>query len=230
MINWHVSETPEVTAAEKIQTYFDFEQPVLFLVSGGSALSVLHESILQLHKGVTLAVMDERYTTDPLRSNSLQVEKTELYKTVLAVGAQYLSAVPLEGESMPDWCARYEGMIRTWRIENQDGKVVALFGMGNDAHTAGIFPEVFPTDTADAWFCAYTVPPEVHPETMRMTITPDFISNEVDAAIGYILGTDKAAVYAHAQQMGVVTIAPVLLWDEVSEVQIVSDVSVAMSW
>lgn len=224
MANWNVAQMPDVITAEKIQILFNEECPVLFLVSGGSALSVLNVATLRPHAAVTMAVMDERYTTDPARSNLMQVEKTVLYKTLLENGGQYISAVPHDGELMDAWCARYEGMIRTWRTENPAGKMVALFGMGNDAHTAGIFPQVFPVLPGEQWFHSYNVPPEVHPETMRMTITPHFIKNEVDAAIGYILGTDKAAVYAQAQQIENATKAPVLLWDEVAQTEVVSDV------
>ena len=63
--------------------------PVLFLVSGGSTLSLVHTIDVALVKSNwTFGVLDERYSTDPSINNFAQVAATPFYAKAIERGSK----------------------------------------------------------------------------------------------------------------------------------------------
>ena len=115
--------------------------PVLLLLSGGSALSVV--SLLSSWDDMstlTIAVLDERFDPTNRESNFANMAKTGWFAVATASGAAHINTATLADDTMDTLAARFEQGLAAWRTEHPSGVIVGLFGMGDDGHTAGIFP------------------------------------------------------------------------------------------
>ena len=119
---------------------------VLFL-SGGSAVGVYKELIpwvvgtpLDLSKSTALLV-DERYSIDPKHfgSNARVIEESGFFDALRSrnVGIETI----LQGFSLEKEVQAYDSFLQKLLTANsQLPAIVAVFGIGTDGHTAGIFP------------------------------------------------------------------------------------------
>ena len=115
---------------------------------------------------------------------------------------QLLSKVPLagdrihrmEGELDPEEAAnRYESMIRiNWRLEGAEAPVfdLVMLGMGDDGHTASLFPHTDAINELGRLVVANHVPQK---NTWRITLTWPVI-NQARAVVFLIEGRNKADV------------------------------------
>ncbi len=55
-------------------------------------------------------------------------------------GAAHIDTLTLVDDTIDTLAARFEEGLAAWRTEHPSGIIVGLFGMGDDGHTAGIFP------------------------------------------------------------------------------------------
>lgn len=147
------------------------KDPVLLLVSGGSALEILdYVGSTSMGENLTISVLDERFSQDvtinPVRNsvispnsennndtpitsadtsngvnNFAQMQKSDFYQLAFDAGASFFGTLPRPNESMPELKARWETNLKNWKTENPDGLIIATLGMGADGHTAGIFPQ-----------------------------------------------------------------------------------------
>jgi 6-phosphogluconolactonase/glucosamine-6-phosphate isomerase/deaminase len=161
-------------------------EPVLLLLSGGSNLAIAAAVDTQLYKNVTILPLDERYSTDPSTNNSLQMQ---------ALGLPVQLVVPEPSETVAALGIRFEQLLKDWRQQHPQGKIIITLGMGTDGHIAGISPlpdnpnrfdQLFVT--THQWAVGYEgllLPPE------RVTVTMPFLLTQVDQGIGYITGAEK---------------------------------------
>ena len=112
----------------------------LLLVSGGSALDVLNNIKNESFAGVTLAVLDERFDEANENNNFSQIEKLPWSNGFLQNGGSFILTKVLPGDTQDILAQRFQIEIEKWISKNVGGRIVALFGMGADGHTAGIFP------------------------------------------------------------------------------------------
>jgi len=203
--------------------------PVLLMLSGGSALSIIdYVGPTVLGANLTVSMLDERFSLDPGINNFLQFQKTDFYKDAFEAEASFFGTVPRAGETMEDLRQRWEKNLKTWRAENPAGLIVATLGLGQDGHTAGIFP--FPEDPAkfdqlfngEEWTVAYNAEGKnKYPE--RVTTTLAFLKM-IDAGFALVCGIQKQEKFEQLT-LGKTKAAdlPAAVWYEIKNVRVFTD-------
>jgi len=170
-------------------------RPVLVLFSGGSSLAMLsHVTLTTYPHTLALGVLDERYTSDPDAQNTRALQETDFFRTARTQGAYCIVPDLSGGRSLAESASAYEEALHTWRSAHEDAVVIVTMGIGHDGHTAGLFPGIAPEEDGGAWVVAYEVPPSVSEYTARMSVSYTFLTEEVDAAVAYAVGSEKAPV------------------------------------
>lgn len=175
----------------------DEGRPVLLLLSGGSHIDMLNSTSLSddiLVDGLTISTLDERFTQVPRENNYLQIMNRLSDFELVDKKVRTIPTIPEDNETLPDFTQRIRREFMDWFTVNRDGKIIITQGIGEDGHTAGIqvtmseeeFNAVF--DTED-WLVGYTS--QMQPQK-RLTVSPWFLQNKVDAAIIYATGQEKA--------------------------------------
>ncbi|MEX0933526.1 MAG: 6-phosphogluconolactonase, partial [Candidatus Paceibacterota bacterium] len=178
--------------------------PILLMVSGGSAfqfLDFVERGVLGPH--LTLTILDERFSTDPLVNNFAQLEQTSFYERCMERGVKTIVTKVVEGEDLYGLSERFQRALLLWKKEHPNGIVIATMGIGSDGHTAGIFPsESGARFTTEVWVLGYTVPKSVPEHSERITVTHTFLKEEVEEAIVYAVGPEKAALVERLENDG----------------------------
>jgi len=197
------STTPAIAAGHALgATVRDHaDTPVLLMLSGGSALSLLaHVDVSAFDSRVTITTLDERFSTDPLINNFSQIEQTSFYKKAVARGVLTLSTKIGATDTLQGAGNRFEKQLRKWRDQNPEGIIIATMGIGADGHTAGIFPGEHGVDfNAEVWVVGYTVPKEVSQYTERITVTNTFLREQVHEVLVYAQSDKEELLKSLAQ-------------------------------
>lgn len=119
-------------------------RPVLLLLSG-SAEPALFRTLDcldpdNLAKGLTISMLDDRYSRSAEESSFLQLTKHSSYEDARDDGVRFISPVPQDTESPHDVAARMHREIYDWRLAYRDGKIIATIGIGANGSVAGIQP------------------------------------------------------------------------------------------
>ncbi len=176
------SDTPDAAAiyiAQTISTKISNDKKVLWLVPGGSAITVAVAASQQIHgvdSNLYISLTDERPgAVGHPESNWQQLKET---------GFNYLTREyyeVLHGQSTSqDTTAFAAWLERT--ISNVDFRI-GLFGIGSDGHTAGLLPGcVSPSGEMVAFY--------KREEQERISVTPALFS-QLDVAVIYAVGAEK---------------------------------------
>ncbi len=169
------------------------EKSVLLMLSGGSAWSLLdfvQSEVLGPH--VTMCVLDERFSTDPIINNFALLQTTEFYIKAQAAGVKVISTLVNEGDEILEVKGKFELALKDWRENNPDGEIITTMGIGADGHTAGIMAGDYGVDfTGEDWVVAYEVPESVNPYSKRVTVSHTFLLNQIDEAVVFVVGEEK---------------------------------------
>ena len=184
------------------------QQPVLFLISGGSALKVLDTiDTAVLGSNVTIVAMDERLTHDQNGNNFLQLSQAKFFNEAVLKSVHFIKTVPEEGERHEQFAARIGSDVDAYLQAHTDCFTLGLFGIGEDGHTASIFPateqDFSDAYTRDSAYVAITRPQEQYP--FRITITPAFIEEKISEVVLYAVGSkkcDNILSYMHTKNFG----------------------------
>ena len=162
-------------------------------VSGGSTpkntLTLLSDATPSIWKEMKLFFVDERLVPpDDPESNYKMVKEALLDKVPLSAE----QVVRIAGELPPEEAAlQYENEIRA-RFNLQTGGLpsfdIIQLGMGDDGHTASLFPHTKALDIEDRIAVANHIPEK---DTWRVTLTKSVINNAADVFF-LISGKDKA--------------------------------------
>ncbi|MFM2381681.1 MAG: Glucosamine-6-phosphate isomerase/6-phosphogluconolactonase [Candidatus Parcubacteria bacterium] len=206
----NISTNPKQEAGECVSQILltHNEQPILFLLSGGSALSVLECIQPQaLGANLTVVMMDERFTDDTQGNNFLQLQNTSFFTTAKAAGVEIIESTKNEGERHEQFAERISTAVDTYLRVHTDAFVVGLFGIGEDGHTASIFPtteqDFIVAYSSDNSYIAITRPQEKYP--FRISITPTFIEEKISEVVLYAVGSkkcDNILSYMHTKNFG----------------------------
>jgi 6-phosphogluconolactonase/glucosamine-6-phosphate isomerase/deaminase len=219
---------PKVVAGEVLGKLLDKykDTPVLLLLSGGSAFSILEAiPVSVLDSRITLGVLDERYDTDSSVNNFAQLSETEFFKQAVLSGALFIDTRVASGESLQNLGLRFNHTLTKWRENNQSGVVLITLGLGKDGHTAGLMPGyVEEVSWSGVLAMGYEVAPSVNPYTKRVTVTSRFLKNEVTAGVAYVAGSDKCPVLDRLLRAeGEIETTPALLWHSIPALTIITD-------
>lgn len=171
-------------------------RPILLMVSGGSAFSLLDlvdTSVLGPH--VTLTVLDERLSSNNAVNNFAQLEQTKFFASCALAGVRTISTKVLLKETLQDLQHRFDKALHDWKEQHTNGVILVTMGIGADGHTAGIFPGAQEVDFNDEdWTVGYALPKDINPYAYRVTVTYAFLRDCVDEAIVYAAGPEKSLV------------------------------------
>lgn len=213
-----------------LATYF--ETPVLLMVAGGSAREVL--SILDpelISENLTITVTDERYTDDLDDNNFAALQATHFYNDLIEAGAYCIDTQIFQGESHKEHSARFAKNLADWRRDFPNGKIIALFGVGEDGHIAGIIPGVLADADFDKTFnnknvIATDLEATGNKHALRTTVTFPFM-REIDFPLVYIVGIEKTEALANTvAKEGSLYKTPARILQEMREPIIFTDISV----
>lgn len=191
------SEVAATAAAHVLDDEFRVtKEPILFLVSGGSALDILEFIDISLLDGrVALGVLDERFTkvANDLSSNLVKLKQHKFFTSVENKLGQVLD---IQGGSVEQAGDNWEYALRAWKKDHPNGRVFITQGIGVDGHTAGIMP--FPEDPATfekrcnnphRWTIGYDAGNK-NQFPLRITVTFPFL-REVDVSVLIVCGQEK---------------------------------------
>lgn len=204
MVDVHVSPDALTASSEATKAVADAlskhkDTPVLFLVSGGSSLTLLNTLPVELFDAhVTIGVLDERFSTDPAINNFAQLSKTDFFKNATTRGASVIDTTTKDGELIEEAAKNFETELKNWRMSHADGVIIIIQGIGPDGHTAGIMPypddkrtHQFYFDDSEVWAMGYDCGFR-NKYPLRVTVTLTFL-RKVTTSIVYAVGAEKKA-------------------------------------
>lgn len=182
------------------------------LVSGGSTPAPLYEALSKFDlawKKIKVALVDERWVDqDHSASNEALIRRTLLINNAKAAtftGMKTAATTAAKGQDETE--AKYRALPQPF--------TVAIVGMGNDGHTASLFPHAKGLKTAlqedsDQLTAAITAKqsPVTGPNTERLTMTVSALL-KCDRLIILLTGEDKLAVFDQAMKPGPVEDMPI---------------------
>ena len=176
-------QVPACALAERINQQMAADQPVLWLLSGGSAIgtAVVASRLIKPNPLLNVSLADERYG-QPAHNNSN-------FRQLQAAGFE-LPIVPILNGGTVE---REASIFSRFLFDHQNDYRIGLFGMGTDGHTAGILPDSAATADRDDLVFFY---PGAKFE--RITVTPRFLAG-LDSAHLWVQGLDKAPQLARLQ-------------------------------
>lgn len=219
-------------AGEAINEFLKLQEKnsILMLISGGSALQVTDYIDPDLiAENLTLSVVDERFSADPEVNNFAQIQNTSFYEFAKTKDISFIGTLPRPGETLSQISQRFEKALRTWTEENPFGKIISIFGMGEDGHTAGIFP--LPGNEArfrqlffsENWVVGYDNGGQKLPRE-RFTTTFSFFE-KIDRGIIFVSGKQKQpALKKILKKLGKECELPALGWYKIASTEIFTDI------
>jgi 6-phosphogluconolactonase/glucosamine-6-phosphate isomerase/deaminase len=167
--------------ANTIKSHLENAEEVLWLISGGSSISVAVEASKILAgsrlNNLSVSLTDERYGPIGHKDSNWQ---QLLDSGFLLSGAKLLPV--LNGDNFDNTTLSYGGML-AMELKSCDFSI-GLFGIGLDGHTAGILPSS-PATTTKALAIGYD-----GDAFKRITMTPEAIMKLNEAAV-YVFGKPK---------------------------------------
>ncbi len=181
------------------------DTPVLLLLAGGSSVKIYdHVSPEYLSELLTVTVTDERYSEELDENNFAVLQAQSFYNQLVQVDAMCIDTQIINDETFEGHRARFESNIREWKRDFPNGKIVAVYGMGEDGHTAGIIPGILSKEAFDLEFnnddrlVGKLDATGKNPFPLRDSTTLPFMRNWVDHAVFYVTGDAKKAMLEKA--------------------------------
>lgn len=198
MVKLHTSKKP---ANELVDSLVEFLQeqsdlPVLILFSGGSALAILDTLPVDVFDTRhTITVLDERFTYTTEAHNFSQLTATDFYNQVIERGVNVISTALNNNDTKELLAERFEGALESWRQAHPQGIIVAVMGIGEDGHTAGLIsgvPSAVMNSTKIIEAFSSTDEKQVYKD--RVSVTPVFLQTAIARAFVFVTGEKKHSV------------------------------------
>lgn len=211
---------------------FYINLPLLFLVSTGSAFSLL--SLINdryLTPNLTIGVLDERYSFNETINNYAQLKKDSFYFNAKKNGCLFIDTTVKKNEKIEKFADRIDKAFHEWTTNNASGVIIATQGIGLDGHTAGIFPYHLSSknhtkrlNDPNKWVFGYDVE---NKNKYNLRITPNFyfLKNIVKKTFVYVAGNDKqTAITRTLAQKGLLSHAPARILRYMNNVTLFTDI------
>jgi len=168
------------------------------VVSGGSTPKPLFEALAQRQlpwNKITVTLADERWVDVSSKDSS----EGMLRETLLRGAASEAAFIPLKNTA--ESASEGRELCHETLAEMTDAFDLVILGMGEDGHTASLFPGVSgpALDSNSLELCAAIIPPEAPHE--RMTLTARALLNSRKIVL-HIVGDKKQQVYLDALKPG----------------------------
>jgi len=191
-----ISNNPAVEAgtyiSQKVASQSD--KNILLLLSGGSALALInHIDVSQFGPHVTLGLTDDRFTTDARGNTFALIQKSSFYAQLRDAGVHFINSYPKEEEGHGAYAMRIKEDVERFILNNPTGYTIGVFGIGEDGHTASIFPHA-EKDFNLLYKTEDFIVPVVRSDNefpLRITVTPLFIENNLDDVVLFAVGSNK---------------------------------------
>ena len=166
---------PAQAIAQRINDQLDQDKPVLWLLSGGSAIIVAVAASLLIapHPLLSITLADERYGAPGHPDSN--------YRQLLDAGFTLPITPVLTGAAEEREAANFARFLNV----HLEDFIIGLVGMGSDGHTAGILPGSPATQPSNDLVYFYPSPPY-----LRITVTPHMLSQVCSAHL-WAQGADK---------------------------------------
>jgi len=209
-------------------------KPILFLLSGGSALNLLEKIDPQnLNSQITIAPLDERFSLDPKENNMAQIVETNFYREAQSRNVTAIDTRVKPGESQSDLSARFNSELNSWIVKNPEGIIIATIGIGPDGHTSGMMP--FPEDPdkfeklfdgEDTQLVVDYNARDKNPYPNRVTTTMKMM-RKIDKAVVYVVGENKrpALERMNDPKLNLATVPARILNEMAGEIYLFTDIT-----
>lgn len=207
-------------------------QPVLFLVSGGSSLQLLDLIDLQaLPSNLTIAPLDERYSPDSSINNMAQIMKTAFYDQ-LQTSAKWIDTRIMQNETQASLAARFNQQLQNWFSSTPSGEVIATLGIGPDGHISGMMPypenpQLFetlfmPADTTQLVTAYNAAHKNEHP--LRVTTTMHLLK-KITYSVIFAAGENKREALSRLlSQTGTLAATPARVLHQLPQTHLFTDI------
>ncbi len=229
-----IDKDPAKAAADQVNEWLAryTESPVLFLIAGGSSRAVL-DYVDEGFTGpdTTITVTDDRYSKELDENNFALLQSTSFYNKVVGQDVYCINTEVWGDETQEDVRAKFEKNIREWRQEFPKGKIIAIYGVGEDGHTAGILPGAYSVENFKKLFegenlVASVDAKGINPHPLRITTTFTFMRDWVDHAVFYVEGKGKQKALTNALNKGAKEETPARVLQEMKDVVVVTNIDV----
>jgi 6-phosphogluconolactonase/glucosamine-6-phosphate isomerase/deaminase len=193
---------PAKQAADSITNYLKNQDDVLLLVAGGSSLSVLDytDTDITANTNLTVGVLDERFSTEDKYNNYSQLIATDWGQSIKDLeSVELINTNVTNTDSLSGVTERFRSKLMQWKNDHPEGAVIALVGVGEDGHIAGMIPTADP-DQFQKRFCGqdfvvgYDDSSIDNQFNRRITVTMQFFRYRLDKAFVFAAGKRKCAV------------------------------------
>lgn len=174
------------------------DKEIFLLSAGGSCIAALeYVPVEVLGPHLTIGPLDDRFNFDPKINNWMIMQKTGFYKRAVEADTNTADILPTKDESKEELAARYDEILHEWRIENPDGVMVGLFGVGEDGHIGSMMP--FPEnpklfsklfEDKEKWVSAYDAGTK-NKYSERWSATISFLKENLSCGVAFVSGTAK---------------------------------------
>lgn len=182
------SAHPAVAAAQALSDSLSHSRG-LCLLSGGSALDVFAALPAEPLRAVTFLLADERWSRGAGNNYTQYAARFSEHPLF----ANIIDSSVREGETPEEFATRLTEAYHEARHHGEP--IVALLGVGEDGHTAGIFPlpeATFATTypDIDGYVAAHV---ETLPEPDRVSLTP-YALMQTERIVAYVVGEKKQQI------------------------------------
>lgn len=191
-------EDVRTAAASKLSSLLSSHSKsrVLFLVSGGSALSVLDLIDPQaMLTNIDLCIIDERFGVGKEDQNYHKLSQTKFAQAFISRGGRICSGGIDGAHNLQEAGDLFDRHLKR-AMKDPHIIVIALLGVGSDGHTAGIMPSddrILFTQRFDAparYAVGYDAGVAID-LPLRITTTLSFLRSKVDHAVVFAPGYEK---------------------------------------
>lgn len=208
------------------------DTPVLFLIAGGSSRAVLDyidEGFLGPE--LTITVTDDRYTKELDHNNFAVLQTTDFYNKAVSQDVCCINTEVWGDESQEEVRMKFEKNLRDWRKDFPKGKIIGLYGIGEDGHTAGIITrsylgQDFLEKFSGKNFVESVDAKDLNAHPQRITTTFTFMK-EIDFPIFYITGKGKQAILSEVLKQGSLEEVPGRIIHSLPNAVLITDCDVA---
>jgi 6-phosphogluconolactonase/glucosamine-6-phosphate isomerase/deaminase len=197
--------------ANLINKHLNDGKRVVWFVSGGSAIQVATAASKAIEKPgrLTISLIDERFGLPGHQDSNWQQLIGSGFKIN---GAKSINI--LKGNKLEDETSQFDSSIA--KLLNEASLKIALLGMGEDGHTAGILPHSSAVNSPNL------VESYQGPDYQRITLTPKALK-KIDTAIVYAMGKNKHTALEALEQDLTIDDMPAQIFKQIPDTSIYND-------